>query len=118
MRGWYRATVDHYPPPAQVTLERIIEEHVELYRTIPPPGDNILPSVTPDHVDNSVLMEEDVEWEVRILWGHRSGGTSQMRVENLREWLREHREAEAVAVESEVIERTMERDGGEGRARG
>ena len=111
MRGWYRATVYHYPPPSQVILERIISEHVELYRTIPPPGDNILPSVTPAHVDNSVLMEEDVDWAVRRLWGQMSGGTSWMCAKHLQEWLQEHREAEAVAVESEVVERTMERDG-------
>ena len=52
-------------------------------------------SVTHTHIDNSVPMEEEVEWEVRRLWGNRSGGPFRMHAENLRECLWEHRASEA-----------------------
>ena len=73
IRGWYRAAVDHAPPPAQVTLERITKDCVELYSYIPPSGDNISTAVTPDHVDESIPMEKEIKWTVRRLWGNRSG---------------------------------------------
>ena len=38
MKGWYRNAVDRTPPPAQVTLERITVEQVDLYHRILPPG--------------------------------------------------------------------------------
>ena len=62
MRGWYRAAVDNTPPPAQVTLERITAERVELYRVVPPPVENIPTSVTPNHIDDYVPTEQEVEW--------------------------------------------------------
>ena len=65
----------------------------------PPRGENIPTSVTPAHIYYSVPMEEEVEWAARRIWGHRSGGISQMRVKHLQEWLRGHRLAEAVAEE-------------------
>ena len=63
----------------------------------PPAGDNIPMSVTPSHIDDSVTMEEEDEWSVRRLHGQRSGGTSCMRAEHLREWLWEHQVEEATA---------------------
>ena len=77
-----------------------------LRRTPPPPRGEMIPiSVPPSPINNSVPTEEEVEWEVRRLWGHRSGGPSQVRSENLREWLREHRaekSAEAKAKEEKA----------------
>ena len=45
MKGWYRSTVDYAPPLAQVTLERITAERVDLYRHLPLPGEKIPVSV-------------------------------------------------------------------------
>ena len=90
MRGWNRVTVDHALPPARVKIERITAECVELYRSVPPLGENIPPSVTPTHINTSVPTEEEVEWAVQRLQGHKLGGQSWMRVENLRDWLLEH----------------------------
>ena len=45
MKGWYRAAFDRAPPPAQATLEWIMEERVDLYCQIPPLGENIPVSV-------------------------------------------------------------------------
>ena len=94
MRGWYQEAVDHVPPPAWVTLKRITAEREELYPAVPPPRETIPISVPPSQIDDSVPTEEEVEWAVWILRGHRSGGPSWMRSEHLQEWLREHREAE------------------------
>ena len=92
MRGWRRAAVDHAPPPARITPERITAERMELYRVVPPPGENIPTSVPPSQNEDSVPTEEEVEWEVQIIRWHQSGGPSQMCDEHLREWLNEHRE--------------------------
>ena len=54
LKGWYRAAVDRDPPPARVTLERIMAERVELYSYVPPLGANIPISVEPFPVDDSV----------------------------------------------------------------
>ena len=95
IRGWHQEAVDHDPPLARVTLERITAERKELYRTVPPQGDTIPISVPPSSIDDSIPTEEEVEWAVMRLRGHRLGGSSQMRTEYLREFLREHRSEEA-----------------------
>ena len=76
--------------------------------------------VTHTHIDNSVPMEEEVEWEVRRLWGNRSGGPFRMHAENLRECLWEHRASEAAVgaeatSEPEVRERGAEEGVEDGR---
>ena len=38
IKGWYQAVFKRAPPPAQVTLERIAEERLDLYRYMPPQG--------------------------------------------------------------------------------
>ena len=62
MKGWYRAAVDRMPPPAQVTLKRITAERVDLYRHIPPLGENIPVSVEPFPVEDLVPTEDEIEW--------------------------------------------------------
>ena len=47
IKGSYRAAVDRDPPPAQVNLEQITVEWVEMYIYVPPPGENIPISVEP-----------------------------------------------------------------------
>ena len=79
MRGWYRAAVDHALPPAQITLERITAERVEIYRVVSPPGENIPTSVEPNHIDDYVPTEEEVKWAVRRLRGEILGGPYRMR---------------------------------------
>ena len=71
MQGWYISAVDHSPSPAQITLEWITAERVELYRAITPLGENTPMSVKPYRIDDSVPTEEEVDWAVRILRGHR-----------------------------------------------
>ena len=54
MKGWHQDAVDCAPPPARVTLERITVDRVDLYRYVPPPGDNIPVSVDPFPVEELI----------------------------------------------------------------
>ena len=70
-----------------------------LHRTPPPPplGETIPTSVPTSPVDNYVPIEEEVDWAVRRLWGHKLGEPSKMRKDHLWEWTRKHRATEATA---------------------
>ena len=85
MKGWYRDVVDHGPPPTRVNLDQITAERVDLYRQVPPRGENI--SVDPFQVEYLVPTDEEIDWVVMRLRNNRSGGTSGMRVEHLKEWI-------------------------------
>ena len=74
---------------------------MELYRIVPPLGDNIPIPLTPAHIDDSVPTEEEVDWAVQRLRGHRLGFLSWMRNEHLWEWFREHLAGEA-AIEADT----------------
>ena len=74
LKGWYRAVVYSAPPPTWVNLERITTERVDLYSYVPPPGANIPIFVEPFLVDDSVPTEDKIEWAVKRLQNHRSGG--------------------------------------------
>ena len=90
--------MDHTLLPSKITLEQITAKCVELYRTITPPlGENTPTSVTLAQIDDSVPTEEEVEWAVRRLRGHRSGGPSRMRAKKLWEWMQCHRATEEMA---------------------
>ena len=47
---------------------------MELYSYVPPPGMNIPISVQPFLVDDLVSTEDEIEWVVKRLRNHRSGG--------------------------------------------
>ena len=66
--------VDRAPPPARFTLEWITAERVDLYSYVPPPGDNIPVSIDPFPVEDSVPTEDEIEWAVKQLHNHCSGG--------------------------------------------
>ena len=103
LKGWYRFEVDCAPPPTWVTLKQITEERVNLYSYVPPPGVNITISVEPFPVDYSVPTEDNIEWTVKRLQNHRSGGTSRMRVEHMKGWLAadKNKDKEEAAAEQE-----------------
>ena len=87
LKGWYWAAANCAPPPSPVTLERVMAERVDLYRYIPPLGANIPIYVEPFPVYDLVPMEDDIEWAVKRLQNHRSGGPSGMRAGHLKGWL-------------------------------
>ena len=64
MKGWYQAAVDRAPPPAWITIERIMAEGMDLYSYVPPPEENILVSIEPFPVDDSVPTEDKIGWAV------------------------------------------------------
>ena len=94
-------------------------ERVDLYRHVPPSGENIPIFVEPFPVEDSVPKEDKIEWEVKWLQNHHSGGPSGMRDENLKGWLTEKRkeEAEAAKVALTKGEMTVLRGTGGGRRR-
>ena len=54
IKGWYKAMVNHVPPPARVTLEWITVERVKLYSCVPLIRKNIPISVQPLPMDDLV----------------------------------------------------------------
>ena len=92
MKRVYQAKVDHAMPPARVTLYQIMSEQVDIYRYIPPQGQNIPISVEPFPVDNSVPTEDEIKWAVKRIRNHRSWGASGMRAEHIKGgWKRQGR---------------------------
>ena len=67
---------------------------MELYSYVLPLGENIPISVQPFPVDDSVPTEDEVEWAVKQLCNHRSGGLSGMRSEHLNKCLATARKSE------------------------
>ena len=63
-------------------------------------------------MDDSVLIEDDIEWAVKRLRNHRSGGPSGMQAEHLKRWLAESRKAEkedmAAGEETTEVKESME----------
>ena len=55
-----------------------------------PPGRKYPDIRNAANIDDSIPTEEEVEWVVQRLRGHRLGGPSRMRAEHLCEWLQEH----------------------------
>ena len=62
-------------------------ERVELYRHVPPLGENIPISVEPFLVEDLVPTEDKIEWALKRLKHRRSRGTSGMQAEHLKMWL-------------------------------
>ena len=88
MQVWYKTDSNRPPPPTNIMLALIIEEYVELYPQVPPPGNNIITKTDPFAINESISLMENIGWEVRHLWRHRSGGgASCIREENLQYWL-------------------------------
>ena len=87
MKGWYKIMAGRTLLPAQLTIERITAERVELHHHIPTPGENIPVSVDPFPLDELVPMEDDIEWAVRRMWDNHSGGPSRIRAEHLQQWI-------------------------------
>ena len=93
IKGCYKAAVDRALLPAQVTLEQTTAERVDMYNYVPPLGTNIPISMEPLPVDDSVPTEDKIEWAVKRLCNHRSGGRSGMQAEHLKRWLEGARKA-------------------------
>ena len=104
IKGWYRDSVNRMPPPAQVTLDWIMAERLDIYCHVPSPGGNIPVSVETFQVEESVPTEDKIEWLVKRLINHRSGGPSGIRVGHLKGWLAESRKEEAAAEKATVSE--------------
>ena len=60
MKGCYWDAFNRALPPAQVTLERITAKRVDLYSYVRPPWENILVSIEPFPVEDSVPTEDEI----------------------------------------------------------
>ena len=57
MKGWYQDVFDCALSPTWVTLKWVMAERVNLYRYVPPPGENIPVYVEPFPVEDFVPTE-------------------------------------------------------------
>ena len=87
LKGWYKAAVNRAPLPAQATLERITAERVNLYSYVSSLGENILVTVVPVEVNDSVPTEDEIEDAVKNVGRNRVGGPSGMQAKHLQGWL-------------------------------
>ena len=62
-------------------------EREELYRHVPLPGDPITLGYLPLFVDDGILEDEYISWEVHRLFLNLLGSPSGIQVEHLRQWL-------------------------------
>ena len=104
--------VSRAPPPARAMLERITAERVELYRHVPPSGDNIPVTVTPADIDDYVPTEDGILEAVKKLWRKQAGGPSGIRAENLKGWLAAAKRGKMAEEKGEEKTETEE-EGGE-----
>ena len=96
--------VDRALPPSWVTFERITTERVDLYRYIPPPGENIPVSIDPFPVEDLLPTEDEIEWVVKRLRNHHYRGTSGIQDEHIKGLLVEARKEEATAEKTSATE--------------
>ena len=88
--------IERTPPPAQVNLERITVEQVDLYHHVQPLRENVPISIEPFQVEDSVSSEGKIEWVVWRLQKNRSGVPLGMRVEHRKGLIEEALKEEAV----------------------
>ena len=70
-------------------MEAQTTERQELYGFIPSPGDNIPVRVQPFAVNDDVPEDREIRGAVRKLRNGRAGGSSGIRAEDLKRWLRD-----------------------------
>ena len=64
MKGWYKIMAVRASNPARLTIKRIIAERVALHHHIPPIGEKLPIYVDPLPLDDSVPIEDNIEWAV------------------------------------------------------
>ena len=111
LKGWNKAAVNRAPPPARATPERITAERVDVYSYVPSPGENILVTVKPVEVDDSVTTEDEIEEVVKKLRRNRSGWPSGMRDDHLKGWITASKKGKRVADKVEEKTEGEEEEG-------
>ena len=56
--------VDCAPLPAQITFKQITVQPVDIYRQVPPPGNNIPVFIEPFQVEDLIPTEDEIQWAV------------------------------------------------------
>ena len=71
MRGWYKDAVDLPPPRSRVAPATMTEKMEELYRHEPPLVEPIPVGDLPFLMDDNILEDEEIAWEVRRIFLNR-----------------------------------------------
>ena len=87
MRGLYKKAVDRTPTPSRVATATMMEEQVDIYCHVSPPGQPIPMGDLNFLVDDSITEDKETAWEVRRIRLNHSGGLLGMKAEHLRQWL-------------------------------
>ena len=88
MKGWFREAGDRPPKPCHETTVTQTTEKVKLYRKVPPPGDPIPINVETKEVEDVCPGNVELRNVVRGLRNGCAGGTTGIRAETIKGWLR------------------------------
>ena len=88
LKGWYRAAGEATSRPCYLTMERQTKEREELYAKQAPPGDPIPINVGPYPVEDGIPPDSEIRVAVKAMNNGRAGGSSRIRAEDLKGWLR------------------------------
>ena len=87
IRVCHRDAVDRPLPPARVAISTMMADQVDMYRSVPPPGQTIDVRVQPLPMEDYIPEEKEITWAVHRIRLNRSVGPSGMRAEHLFQWL-------------------------------
>ena len=83
MQGCYNNSIDRLPPPYRVAIDQMTADLVELYRSVPPPGQPIPVGMHTFPIKDYIPEDKEIAWAVHRLNLNHSGGPSGMRAEHL-----------------------------------
>ena len=88
LKGWYRMASEVQARPCHLTMERQTDKRVELYVERDAYGAEFPANRTPFRINDNPPSEEDLRIAVSQLSYGQCGGTSGIRAEHIKAWLR------------------------------
>jgi hypothetical protein len=88
LKGWYRAVSETVVHPCPQTMERQMEEPVELYRQWDSPGEPLPINLQGFVIPNEAPSDHKIRDAARDLSSGHAGGASTMRAQDIKTWLR------------------------------
>ena len=89
LKGLYTAALDRPPKPCHNSMEKQTAEREELYWKVSPPWDPIPINVEPFDLDDSIPEVAEIRVVAEGLRNGRYGGSSGVRSEHIKMWLRD-----------------------------
>ena len=87
LRLWYRKADGFAAKPCYTTMDKQTEEREALYSYKASPGENIPANRDCTFLQDEAPTDEEIRAAVKILQNGRSGGGTNMRVEDMKGWL-------------------------------